>query len=66
VDSPRFELESGISPARGRIARAKSRGCTHQIWGRRWLGMWELAKRAALLVVVRWGGGGVRSASGDV
>jgi len=30
------------------------------------LGMWELAKRAALLVVVRWGGGGVRSASGDV
>jgi len=30
------------------------------------LGMWELAKRAALLVVVGWGGGGVRSASGDV
>jgi len=55
VDSPRFELDPGISPARGRIARAKSRSGTHQIWGlagRWWLGLCELAKRAALLVVV--------------
>jgi len=42
------------APNRG-AARAKSRSGTHQIWGlagRWWLGLCELAKRAALLVVV--------------